>query len=158
MKRICLIAVAMLSLSLLSCQKEDVADYQIYFSVDNGYYVADKESPKSKEVHDYIENELIGTFEKQHPDTRMKISVKTPGSADVEAIHTFDNASEELRRIEKTAKDLVRLSLDEDTDTGNFIIAYKLTLYCMSSDHRHNAIPLREAHFFVEYKGGEWKE
>lgn len=157
MKRIYFIVVALLSMSLLSCQKEDSADYQIYFSGDNDWYVAYNESPKSKEVYDYIRNELIGTFEKQHPDMQMTISVKTPGSADLSAIHTFDYASEELRRIEKTAKDLVRLSLNEDTDTGNFAIAYKLTLYCMSSDHRHSS-PLREAHFFVEYKGGEWKE
>jgi len=99
-----------------------------------------------------------GEDEKQYPDMRMKVSVRMPGSADVEAMHTFDNASEELRRIEKIAKNMVKLSLSEDTDTGNFTIAYKLTLYCFSSDHKHSQNTICEVPFLVEYKGGEWKK
>ena len=159
MKRIYLIAIALLSMSLLSCQKEDVADYQICFAKDSDFqHSVDKESPKVKEVYGYIMNELIGEYEKQYPDMRMKVSVRMPGSADVEAMHTFDNASEELRRIEKIAKNMVKLSLSEDTDTGNFTIAYKLTLYCFSSDHKHSQNTICEVPFLVEYKGGEWNK
>ena len=59
MKRIYLIAIALLSMSLLSCQKEDVADYQICFAKDSDFqHSVDKESPKVKEVYGYIMNEL----------------------------------------------------------------------------------------------------
>lgn len=159
MKKIYLILFNVLLISLLSCQKNDVADYQILFSADNGFHeLVDSESPKSLEVYDYIQNELIGEYRRKYPDMSMTVSVRVPGSADVEAIHKFDSASEELRRIEKIANDMVKLALSEDTDNGNFSISYRLTLERSFTEQGHKVnSTLREAHFLVEYKGGDCK-
>ena len=137
------------------CHKDDATFFMGLRGGDVSYREFADESPKVASVCDYIENVLLADFIERHPErTWTEVSPRLgDGITDSKAIEKYQEALQDLQKVEQEANDIIKLSLSGEK--GNFLITRVLYLSCRTADHRHDGDSnLREYQFSVGYKGG----